>query len=411
MIPSLEKLKELYKDSDEAKNRYENLAKMFQEKFNSNTMEFFSSPGRTEIIGNHTDHNGGLILAGSINMDTIGAAYPNATDEIHIFSEGYLHEVVINLNELAHTPKDSGTLSLVAGMMYATKEKGYLVEGFNCYISSTVIPAAGVSSSASFEMLICTIINHFFNQNKMTPMDYAKIGQYAENEFWHKKSGLMDQMACAVGGAILLDFSDEKQIKYEQVPFTFDEMGYQQIIVDTGAGHSDLNKEYSAIPQEMFEVANKLGVKRLCDTSLDAVLNHLADFDNDRSVLRAIHFFNENKRVRDVLSSFKEKDYTGVLHHIQASGDSSWQLLQNCYCPDSPQEQPIPKVLTLSELFFAESHAGVGRVHGGGFAGVIMCVVKKEKSTEFIQYLSKFVNPSKIYPLSIRSIGATYVAK
>lgn len=411
MIPNQEILKELYQDVNEAKNRYENLATRFQEKFNSTTMEFFSSPGRTEIIGNHTDHNGGLILAASISMDTIGAAYPNDSNEIHLFSEGYTGPVIIDLNHLASIPKDSGTLSLVAGMMVAIREKGYVAKGFNCYVSSTVIPAAGVSSSASFEMLICTIVNHFFNQNQMSAMDYAKIGQYAENKFWHKKSGLMDQMACAVGGAILLDFSDAENIKYQQVPFTFEEMGYKQIIVDTGDSHSDLNKEYSAIPKEMFEIASKLGAKRLCDTSLEALIAHLADFSNDRGVLRAIHFFKENERVKEVLHSFTAKNYETVLKEIKDSGDSSWKLLQNCYCPDSPKEQPIPKTLTLSELFFEKNHSGVCRVHGGGFAGVIMCVVKEEESEALIHYLSHFINPSKIYPLSIRPIGATYLAK
>lgn len=410
-IPKHEELNQLYSDIDATTNRYELLAQNFNTKFGRTQMEFFSSPGRTEIIGNHTDHNGGLILAGSINMDTIGAAYPNDTDEIHIFSEGYAKEIVIDLRTLNDAPKGKGTTSLVSGMMVAVKENGFKSGGFNCCISSTVIPAAGVSSSASFEMLICAIVNYFFNNNKMTAVDYAKIGQFAENEFWHKKSGLMDQMACAIGGAILLDFSDENNIQYEKVPFSFEEMGYQQIIVDTGDSHSDLNKEYSDIPKEMLEVAKKLGAKRLCDTSLDAVVAHINEFDNDRGFLRATHFFKENQRVLQTVTSFHKMDYKSVLEQIKLSGESSWELLQNCYCINNPKEQPIPKALTLSNLYFDKDNSGVCRIHGGGFAGVIMCVVKTSHSKAFIDYLSNFIKTERIYPMEIRRVGAVHLER
>ena len=207
-LPETAKLQEIYGETEVSGARFKDLADHFEKIYKQNKAEYFTSAGRTEIIGNHTDHNGGKVIAGSINLDTIGAAYPNDTQVIHITSEGYRDEIVVDLTKLSKSNYKKGTVALVAGMMEGAQKNGFKVSGFDAYVSTNVIAAAGVSSSASFEMLICTIIDYFFNDSKMSYNDYAKIGQYAENVYWDKASGMMDQMACAVGGPVLFDFAD-----------------------------------------------------------------------------------------------------------------------------------------------------------------------------------------------------------
>lgn len=248
--PKQDVLNMVYGETEKQQKRYEHLSQMYTETFGTSQMEFFTAPGRTEIIGNHVDHNGGKVLAASIDMDTIGAAYPNDSQTIEIVSEGYPDRIIIDLEQLDGIHAEGGTASLVAGMAKAVKEFGYRIGGFQAYVTTDVISSAGVSSSASFEMLFCSMVNFFFNsENRMSPVTYAKIGQFAENRYWGKASGLMDQMACAVGGTILLDFKDD--VTYEKVNFDFDRLGYRLIIINTGKGHADLSREYSEVPEEM----------------------------------------------------------------------------------------------------------------------------------------------------------------
>lgn len=404
-------LNQLYGENAQVeKGRYDALVEMFGEKFgNIDGIEFFSAPGRTEIIGNHTDHNGGMILAGSIDLDTIGAAVPNGTSKIHIFSQGYKNEITVDLTALDKVEKKAGSNALLAGMMEATEKFGFKTGGFNACISTKVISAAGVSSSASFEMLICSIVNYFFNDGKIDYPKYARIGQYAENVYWLKASGLMDQMACAVGGPILLDFADENKIQYEKVEFSFDKMGYRLVIVNTGKGHADLSEEYSSVPSEMKEVAKLLGVSRLCETNMDALLEKLPEVKNDRAALRALHFFTENQRVQDGIKAVEEGDNEKLLKIIEASGDSSWKWLQNCYSLQDVTEQKICLTLALTRLFLDKIGKGVCRVHGGGFAGVIMAVVPVESADEYVEYIGKYVGADNVYPMNIRAVGAVHV--
>lgn len=263
-IPAAEVLKKIYGETEESSARYTNLAVNFEKKYHHDKAEFFTAPGRTEIIGNHVDHNGGQIIAASIDLDTIGAAYPNGTNVIHMISEGYRQEVVVDLDKLSTETYTKGTDALVAGIMEYMKKKGYATGGFDAYVSTKVIAAAGVSSSASFEMLVCAITNYFFNEGKLEYGEYARAGQYAENVYWKKASGLMDQMACAAGGPILLDFSDKENISCEKIAFSFEDMGCRLVIVNTGKGHADLSEEYSSIPMEMREAAKAMGVELLC---------------------------------------------------------------------------------------------------------------------------------------------------
>jgi len=410
-LPSLEILNKVYGESEASLKRYEDLLQQFKEHFNSEQMEFFSAPGRTEIVGNHTDHNGGKILAANITLDTIGAAFPNNSDIISIFSEGYEDEIRLDLSKIDEVPINQGTLSLIAGMMKATANAGFKAAGFNAYISTSVISAAGVSSSASFEMLICSIINYYFNDSKMSYIDYAKIGQYAENKYWSKASGLMDQMACAVGGTISLDFSND--VKYEKVDFSFSKIGYDLIIVNTGKGHADLSHEYSEIPMEMKAVANKLGGTLLCDSNLQNFLEQFTELEesleNDRALLRSMHFYEENRRVEEAIQAVADHNEKHLLKIIEESGNSSWKWLQNCYVATDNKDQKINLALALTEIFIKKIGDGSCRIHGGGFAGVIMSIIPKAETSNYIEYMSKFIDEKSIYPMNIREYGAIHL--
>ncbi|MGN6710813.1 galactokinase [Anaerocolumna jejuensis] len=409
-LPSEKILENVYGESQISLKRFKSLAQHFKSHFKTEQVEYFSSPGRTEIIGNHTDHNGGKVIAASIDMDTIGAAFPNNSNIVCIVSEGYEKEIIVDLSSDDEIPLNEGTLSLVAGMMKVTKNFGFKVSGFNAYVSTNVISSAGVSSSASFEMLICSVINYFFNNNELNYIDYAQIGQYAENKYWNKASGLMDQMACAVGGTILLDFS--KNVKFEKVDFSFAQIGYDLIIINTGKGHADLSHEYSEIPLEMKLIAHKLGTSHLSENDLSDILNRFSEIEssvtNDRAILRSLHFFEENHRVNEAISAIREENRKQLLKLIEESGNSSWKWLQNCHSEENYKEQKVSLVLALTELFLRKIGDGCCRVHGGGFAGVIMSIVPKTETSNYIQFISRFVTINNIYPLQIRKFGAIH---
>ena len=380
----------------------------YHELFGEGEPEFFSAPGRTEIIGNHTDHNGGKILAASITMDTICAAAPSGNNVVTIVSEGYPDPVVINLDAIDELPRCAGTLSLVAGMLESFGQRGYKVGGFNAVVSTQVISSAGVSSSASFEMLLCAVVNHLFNGDAIDVATYALVGQYAENVWWEKASGLMDQMACAVGGTIMLDFSDG--VRYEKVDFSYDQLGCDLVIVNTGKGHADLSAEYSSVPGEMRAVAAALGVERLCDTTEDALLAHIdevrAMVGCDRALMRALHYYEECGRVDEAVEALGAGDKARVLALIDESGSSSWRWLQNAYVTGDAGEQSIPLALALSELYLKKVGDGACRLHGGGFAGVIMCAVPKEATVDYVALMSRHFGADNVYLTNIRSAGA-----
>lgn len=407
-VPSQDTLRAVYgDDAPRAAERLSALAALFEERFGAGDPEFFTASGRTEIIGNHTDHNGGKILAASITMDSIGAAERTDDGIVTIWSEGYPDPIVVDtaaIEKIAHGP---GSTALVAGMLEATRERGFCVGGLNMVASSEVIPSAGVSSSASFEMLVCEVVNHLYNGDAIDRADYARIGQYAENAWWGKASGLMDQMACAVGGTILLDFSDG--VRYERVDFGFDELGCDLVIVNTGKGHADLSAEYSSVPNEMHAVAAALGARNLCDTTEEAVLAHVGELREacgDRAVMRALHYFEEVRRVEAAEEAIRAGEKDRVLDLISASGRSSWEWLQNAVVPGMPEEQPIPLALALTELYLRRIGAGACRLHGGGFAGVIMCVLPKAETAGYVDYISGYFGRESVYLTNIRQTGA-----
>ena len=396
----------------ENRTRYEKLVDQYVKTFGDGDLKLFSSPGRTEISGNHTDHNHGKVLAGSINLDCAGVAAKNNSDQIRIVSETYNQDFTIDLNQLEVSPKAAGTIDLVKGMLKGFTEFGYQIGGFNAYITSNVISAAGVSSSAAFEMLICSMLNTFFNEGKMDTVAYAHIGKYAENHYWNKASGLLDQMACAVGGLITIDFVNPAEPAVEKIDFDFASQNHSLIIVQTGKGHADLSADYSSVPNEMKKVAQYFGKEVLAELTEDQVIENfqaVREYAGDRSVLRALHFFEENKRVEAMVTALKAGDFDSFLTNITASGNSSWKWLQNCYTTASVQEQGISIALALTELFIAEKQRGACRIHGGGFAGVIMAMLPNDIVDEYIDYIEHAMGAGSAYRMSIRPYGAICV--
>lgn len=408
-LPEKENLQKIYGETEKSSARFTYLGEKFAEIYKHDHAEYFTSPGRTEIIGNHVDHNGGKVIAGSINLDTVGAAAPNGTDVIRITSEGYRDEIVVDLSKLSKKNYKKGTPALVAGMMEGAQKNGFKAAGFDAYVSTNVIAAAGVSSSASFEMLICTMIDYFFNEGKMTYNDYAKIGQYAENVYWDKASGMMDQMACAVGGPVLFNFADRNNLEYSKLDFSFGKFGHRLVIVNTGKGHADLSQEYSEIPAEMKAAAKALGVELLHESTLEELLKHVNEIEDDRAVLRAIHFFEETRRVEDASEAIGKEDYEKFMKLMDESGNSSWELLQNCYSLQNCHEQKISLMLALTQLFLNKIQGGICRVHGGGFAGVIATILPEAEMDNYVEYISRYVGRDNVYPMDIRAVGAAHI--
>lgn len=407
-------LAELYGETGAAENaaRYRDMIGKFQKTFGDKDILMFSSPGRTEISGNHTDHNHGKVLAGSINLDCVGIAARNNSSKVNVISETFNQKFTIDLNDLAPSEKKAGTIDLVKGLLKGFVESGYEIGGFDAYITSNVISSAGVSSSASFEMLLCSMLNKFFNDGRMDTVAYAHIGKYAENMYWDKASGLLDQMACAVGGLITIDFLEPSAPVVEKIDFDFASQNHSLIIVQTGKGHADLSEDYSSVPMEMKKVAEYFGKEVCAEIEEEQVIENLAavrEYAGDRSVMRALHFFEENKRVEAEIAALKEGRFEDFLMNITASGNSSWKWLQNCYTNSSYQEQGISVALALTELFIARKQKGACRIHGGGFAGVIMAMLPNEVVDEYIAYIEKALGKGSAYRMSIRPYGAVCV--
>ncbi len=412
--PAKELMVKLYgaDQAEENAGRYRDMVEKFKKKYGDRDILMFTSPGRTEISGNHTDHNHGKVLAGSINLDCVGIAAKNGTSQVNLVSETFNQEFTVDLEDLAPSERKAGTEDLVRGLLQGFKEFGYEIGGFDAYITSNVISSAGVSSSAAFEMLLCSMINTFFNDGRMDTVAYAHVGKYAENVYWDKASGLLDQMACAVGGLITIDFLDPASPVVEKVDFDFASKNHSLIIVQTGKGHADLSADYSSVPNEMKKVAEYFGKEVCAEITKEQVIRQLKgvrEFAGDRSVMRALHFFEENKRVEAEVAALKEGRFEDFLSGITASGNSSWKWLQNCYTNSNYQEQGITVALALTELFIAEKKRGACRVHGGGFAGVIMAMLPNDLTEEYIAYIDAALGEGSAYRMSIRPYGAVCV--
>lgn len=403
-------LAEMYGENEvfNQQRRYIQLHEAFRAYFGEGEVSLFSAPGRTEIGGNHTDHNNGKVLAGSIHLDTISIAKQVPSRTISIVSQGYGSKIVIDLTETVKAEAYQGTAALILGICKGFLEFGYEVGGFEAYVTSDVLAASGLSSSASFEMLVCTMMNHFYNSGQIDPVTLSKIGRYAENHFWNKPSGLLDQMACAIGGVISIDFADPQQPVVQKLDFDLHQHGYRMLIVNTGGNHADLTEAYASIPTEMFSVAKALGANTLAEVSIGdiyAQLEQIRSRVGDRAVLRALHFFKENERVEKQAEALRKRDVSGFLKLINASGNSSWKWLQNCYISEEPTEQSIAVALAITETFINQIGDGACRVHGGGFAGVILVILADEYVQSYQELIQSTIG-TEVFPIRIRKQGS-----
>lgn len=390
------------------KQRYLQLHESFREHFGEGEVCLFSAPGRTEICGNHTDHNHGRVLAGSINFDTIAIAKQIPSHIISIVSHGYGSKIVVDLADPSKHEFSHSTTALILGICKGFREFGFQVGGIEAYVTSNVLSASGLSSSASFEMLVCSIMNHFYNNGKIDPVTLSRIGQYAENQFWDKPSGLLDQMACAIGGVISIDFADSQKPVVKKIAFDLNQHGYSMLIVNTGGNHADLTEAYASIPNEMFSVAKALGAHKLSELLVEDIYAQFESLRNsvgDRAVLRALHFFKENERVLLLAEALTNNDISSCLSLMNASGNSSWKWVQNCYLSNEPTTQRISIALAITESFIDKIEGGACRVHGGGFAGVILVILPDEYVQEY-QKLIKTTIGTEVFKIKIRKQGA-----
>jgi len=390
--------------------RYSGLLDKFLKTFNSDEPQFFSSPGRTEIGGNHTDHNYGRVLAGAVNLDNVAVAAKNNTSVIRIESVGY-PKFEVHLSDLLPGSDEQYTsASLVRGINARLKELGYVIGGFDAVIDGGVPKGSGLSSSASFEVLIGAIISHLFNDGNLDPILNAIIGQYAENNYFGKPCGLMDQTACAVGGLVTIDFEDPAKPIVKKVNFNFISTGFALVITDTGGNHADLNDEYASLPIEMKSVAAELGAKVLRQVTLEQVVDAIPALrkkTGDRAILRAYHFLGDNQRVVNQVKALENNDFKSFLSMVIESGYSSYMYNQNIFPVNNVREQGVSLALALSEMVLKGQ--GAWRVHGGGFAGTIQAFVPHDLLDKYVGTLEHVFGKNSCHKLFIRQKGAVKV--
>lgn len=397
----------------EQSERYLVLMDQFQQKFSRQHPQLFSAPGRTEIGGNHTDHNHGRVLAASVNLDSIAAASKSDSATVTIYSEGFDRPFVVSLSELNMQKVERGTTcALIRGIAARFEQLGYQIGGFNACISSRIMVGSGLSSSASIEVLIGAIFNALFNNNQISAETLALAGQYAENEYFGKPCGLMDQIACAVGGIVAIDFENPQYPLIKKVKFDFSTTGYCLAVVDTGGNHADLTDDYAAVPAEMKAVAQSLQAEVCRELAWHDVLKNIQALRTkvgDRAVLRAMHFLGENERVLEQIQALENRDFAHFLELIQASGNSSFRWLQNCYSVKNTAEQGVTLALALTEHFLHDGRKGACRVHGGGFAGTIQVFLPENQLQKYVSLMESVFGKKSVVPLSIRPVGAAHL--
>lgn len=395
------------------RTRFQNMTHTFRQKFGVGECHFFSTPGRTEIGGNHTDHNHGCVLAASINADSIAAARPNRKNRVTLWSDGYERAFEVDLNQLEPVSDEEGTTTaLIRGIAAKFAADGYEIGGFDACMASDVLPGSGLSSSASVEVLLGTIFNTLFNNGRITVEKLAHIGQFAENHYFGKPCGLMDQLACAVGGIIAIDFINPGAPVIKKINFDFASFDYQMMIVDSGSDHADLTDDYAAIPAEMKAVAASLGAqvcREINSGQLRRQLPALREQVGDRACLRALHFLNENDRVRKQVAALENKNMSDFLSLIRLSGNSSFKWLQNINTPDNTKNQGVAMALALTEEFLSEIGDGACRVHGGGFAGTIQAFLPAGSSDDYAAFIENIFGKDACHALQIREQGTLYL--
>lgn len=397
----------MYSSVDSAKLRYLKAVDEFEKLYgDAEGIRFFSAPGRTEVGGNHTDHQHGRVLAGSVDLDVIAVATQNEDNIIRIKSEGYEMDV-IDLNCLEPQKSEEGKASaLIRGMAAFVKESGFKIGGFNAYTTSNVLKGSGLSSSAAFEVLIGVILSNLFNNGEIDPVEIAKLAQKAENIYFGKPCGLMDQMASSVGGFTAIDFADPKNPVIEKIDFNLSEHKHSLCIVNTGGNHADLTGDYAAITEEMGAVSNLLEENYLRDVDENEFFSKIASIREecgDRAVIRAMHFFADNALVLDEKNALLQNKFKDFLSMIKKSGNSSFRYLQNVFSVSAPTEQGLSLALALTERFLGSK--GAFRVHGGGFAGTIQAFVPNKMLADYKKLIESVFGEDSCYVLNIRPVG------
>lgn len=379
----------------------------FESTFGANqAIEIFSAPGRTELGGNHTDHQHGHVLAASVDMDFLACAAPNDLGRIRLQSEGYpMEEIDLAVRTPQENERNSSS-ALIRGIAARIHDMGYPIAGFDAYVTSSVLPGSGLSSSAAYEVLIGVIINRLCCRGELTAVQIARISQLAENIFFGKPCGLMDQMASSVGGIISIDFNDPDAPEITQVPFEFSTVFHALCIIDSGADHANLTDEYASVPAEMGAVAQFFGKSVLREVDGAQVYQQLPALRaavGDRAVLRAIHFFEDDRRATDEARALSDGDFSAFLRLITASGESSFMHLQNVYTTEDPRQQAV--AVALAVIKEALGGAGAYRMQGGGFAGTVQAFVPREKLKDFTEYVNERLGENACHVMAIRPVG------
>ena len=407
----LERLAPVYgPDAEKAAARLRELTLEFAETFpcaDSDETWLFSTPGRTELGGNHTDHQRGRGLAGSVNLDTIACVVPNGSRTIRIKSRHH-RMAEVKLDQLSLQGAETGSSpALVRGVAARLAELGHAIGGFDAYTTTSVLRGSGLSSSAAFEVLVCTIMDHLFGSGQLSPVQLAQVGQYAENVYFGKPCGLLDQLSCATGGVVAVDFRDPAAPSIQQVPVDLAAHGYALCIVDVHASHADLTDDYAAIPQEMRQAAACFGRGVLGQVPFEefmAGIPAVRSACGDRAVLRAYHFYRDNQRVLLQKEALERGDFEAFLHHVRQSGRSSFMYLQNVSNYRDSRNQPVALLLALAEELLAGQ--GACRVHGGGFAGTVQAFVPLERLEGFVSGINAVAGEGSCHVLSIRNTGS-----
>ena len=410
---ALDRYSHLYRDTKEEALRYIDAISAFVALYGDDRdLSLFSVPGRTEVSGNHTDHNHGKVLAAAIDRDIIAVVAKSENGIVRLKSEGYPEDTVdLSLSGDPSAFEDGSSQSLIAGTLDGFIRRGYTVTGFDAYTTTKVLKGSGISSSAAFEVIIGNILNHLANDGKIKNEELAKIAQYAENVYFGKPCGLMDQMACAVGGFVSIDFEDPKTPVITPIPFSLSDKGYLLCIVNTGGNHADLTPDYAAVPAEMKSVAAYFGKEVLRGISEKEIVENipiLRSAVGDRALLRALHFVRENARVEKQTEALLSGDVDAFLAGVLHSGASSFRFLQNVYTNQNPSEQGLSLALCVAEGLL-ENKGCAYRVHGGGFAGTVQVFIKKELADGFVSVMDSLFGEGASMILSVRPEGAVKI--
>jgi galactokinase len=406
-------LQELYSSQPDMDTVIDRLIRV-AEGLEGDVLSFVSAPGRTELGGNHTDHNHGKVLCAAVQNDTLAAVVQRDDGDVHIESEGFEGRFELNIKDLKPRASETGTsTALIRGVLAGLDKLGAKLGGFTAHVTSDVAVGSGLSSSASFEVLIGCIVNDLFNDGEIAPDKIAQVGQFAENTYFGKPCGLMDQTASAVGGILAIDFQNPSAPIIHKHDFDFESIGYSLLVVNTGGSHADLTEAYASIPAEMKDVAYWFDAEVLRSVEegkLYGQLHQVRKQLGDRPVLRALHYMQENKRVDRMAAALESGDFDVYLEQVKASGLSSQSILQKSIPPASDGvEQRVTFALGLSQLFFEEKGRGVCRVHGGGFAGTIQAYVHDDDFDEYYELMVSVFGPSSVEPITIRQAGAMTV--